>query len=308
MENKMTFYISTAAGASVKRFTVSKSFASLLILFFTACPIILGIGIYDYLIKTKSFNLREQEFMSRVSAQVEQITVLHQQVQTLGDKVNTLKTKLLALNHFETQIRVIAGLETDDQNGLVGVGGPTPEDLDTQIDLKEDHNRLIREMHDQTEQLNRSVLTQEERLKDLLKHLGDQRNLLTHTPAIRPVKGITTSEFGLRKSPFTGRNEFHKGLDIANRQGTPIIASADGTVTFVGPKGHLGNLMVISHGHGIVTRYAHIHTFLKKQGEKVKRGDIIAELGNTGLSTGPHLHYEVRLNGTPVDPEKYILN
>ena len=109
-------------------------------------------------------------------------------------------------------------------------------------------------------------------------------------------------------SPFTGRREFHKGYDIATKKGSPVLATAAGVVTFVGRKGLLGNCIIINHGHGMVTRYAHIDKFLKKRGEKVKRWEPIALVGNTGRSTGPHVHYEVRLNGIPVNPFKYILN
>jgi murein DD-endopeptidase MepM/ murein hydrolase activator NlpD len=138
--------------------------------------------------------------------------------------------------------------------------------------------------------------------------LEGQRNLLASTPAIRPTSGWTTSRFGRRVSPFTGRKELHKGVDIANREGTVILATANGVVSYAGKKGAMGNIMVIDHGHGIVTRYAHLSKSLKKRGEKVKRGDIIAQMGNSGRSTGPHLHYEVHLNGVPVNPAKYILN
>jgi murein DD-endopeptidase MepM/ murein hydrolase activator NlpD len=117
-----------------------------------------------------------------------------------------------------------------------------------------------------------------------------------------------TSRFGRRVSPFTGRKELHKGVDIANRKGTAVLATANGVVSYAGKKGTMGNILVIDHGHGIVTRYAHLSKALKKRGEKVKRGDIVAQMGNSGRSTGPHLHYEVHLNGVPVNPAKYILN
>jgi murein DD-endopeptidase MepM/ murein hydrolase activator NlpD len=145
-------------------------------------------------------------------------------------------------------------------------------------------------------------------LAKLFETLEGQRNLLASTPAIRPSSGWMTSRFGYRTSPFTGRKEFHKGVDIANRKGTAILATADGIVSFAGQKGAMGNIVVIDHGHGLVTRYAHLSKALKKRGEAVKRGDIIAQMGNSGRSTGPHLHYEVQLNGVPVNPAKYILN
>ncbi|MCK5695337.1 MAG: M23 family metallopeptidase, partial [Desulfobacula sp.] len=117
-----------------------------------------------------------------------------------------------------------------------------------------------------------------------------------------------TSKFGYRTSPFTGRREFHSGLDISNKSGTKIIATANGRISYAARKMYIGNLVVIDHGHGRVTKFGHLKKILVKQGQRVKRGDVIALLGNTGRSTGPHVHYEVRINGTPVNPLKYILN
>jgi murein DD-endopeptidase MepM/ murein hydrolase activator NlpD len=189
------------------------------------------------------------------------------------------------------------------------VGGSIPEDLEPKIPLTEKHNSLIRDMHLQVKQLEVASIAQEKGLESLFEHLEEQRNILASTPSIRPVEGgWISSGFGYRKSPFTGRREFHKALDIACRKGTPIVATADGIVTFAGKKGLLGKTVVIDHGHGMVTRYGHAGKILKKHGESVKRGETIALIGSTGRSTGPHVHYEVRLNGVPVNPKKYILN
>jgi murein DD-endopeptidase MepM/ murein hydrolase activator NlpD len=174
--------------------------------------------------------------------------------------------------------------------------------------LTQKHNSLLRGMHEQVEQLNLATINQEQSFGTLFKYLKDQQNLLASTPAVRPTSGWTTSRFGYRTSPFTDRREFHKGYDIANRLGTPITATADGVVSFTGPKGSLGKMVVIDHGHGMVTRFGHAHKILVKRGDAVKRGDTIALMGNSGRSTGPHVHYEVHLNGLPVNPEKYILD
>jgi len=100
----------------------------------------------------------------------------------------------------------------------------------------------------------------------------------------------------------------HKGLDIATRSGTPIIAPADGLVIFAGREGGFGNMVIIDHGYGITTRFGHCSSLESKLGQKVKRGDVIARVGNTGRSTGPHVHYEVAVNGVAVNPSRYILN
>ncbi|NNJ99260.1 MAG: M23 family metallopeptidase [Desulfatitalea sp.] len=163
-------------------------------------------------------------------------------------------------------------------------------------------------MHVQIDQLENASQRQEYSFAHLVKQLEVQKNLLAHTPAIRPAKGWVTSTFAYRQSPFTGKREFHTGLDIANKHGTKIVATADGVVSFAGTNGAFGKTVVIDHGYGLVTRYAHLQEGLKKKGEPVRRGEVIARMGNTGRTTGPHLHYEVRLNGMPVNPSKYILN
>jgi len=128
------------------------------------------------------------------------------------------------------------------------------------------------------------------------------------TPLIYPVKGVVTSDFGYRKSPFTGKREFHKGLDIAAPRRTAVLSTADGIVTYAYRKGSFGKTVIIDHGYGVMTCYAHLWKILKKCGDVVKKGDIIAKVGSTGRSAGPHLHYEIRLYGVKVNPKKYLLN
>lgn len=245
----------------------------------------------------------------RLAIQTEEVIHQREQIQKFAAEINAFKDKLVRLDKFEQRIRIIANIDKpNNADGLFGIGGSAPEDLNPQIELTQRHQRLIKDMHQQMGQLNNASAVKSNDLGSLLDKLEAQKNLLAHTPAIRPVKGWITSNFGYRQSPFTGRREFHKGLDIANRSGTEIIATANGVVSYTGQKGLLGNLVVIDHGHGITTRYAHLESALCKRGDTVERGDVIARMGNTGRSTGPHLHYEVRLNGVQVNPTKYILN
>ena len=308
MRKKITFFMLSASGSQIKQATVSKTFIGLLGFFVTACLIFFGFVMYDsYNVKLKLSDIREVE--SDLSEQSDIIITQRKQIKFFADEINSLKSKLVDLNSFEKQLRIVANIEKPaGQDNLFGVGGSTPGDLDTQIPLTDKHNSLVREMHEQTKQLDFASINQKQGFESLLKYLEDQQNLLASTPAIRPVKGWTSSRFGYRVSPFTGLREFHQGLDIATRIGTPIVATADGVVTFTGKKGLLGKIIIIDHGHGMVTRYAHLQKTLKKRGESVKRGDTIALVGNSGRTTGSHLHYEVHLNGIPVNPEKYILN
>lgn len=126
------------------------------------------------------------------------------------------------------------------------------------------------------------------------------------TPSLWPVKGVLGSSFGGRSDPFSGEGAFHTGVDLAVPSGTPVRASADGVVMNAGWGGAYGKLVVIDHGNGLQTYYAHLSQFLILPGQEVRRGEVIALSGATGRATGPHVHYEVRLHGTPVNPYKYM--
>lgn len=305
MRKKTSFFILNNSGSPAKQISFPTSFLRVFIL---ACLILLSIVMYDY-VRLKANSSNTGDSGTKISSQRSEIKSQRRQIQQFAEEITTLKQKLVDLNNFENKIRIIANIEKkNEQDGLFGIGGSIPEDIVAQIPLSKKHNSLMREMHEQINQLDLATVNQNNGFESLFKYIKEQQNILASTPAIRPATGWTTSRFGYRISPFTGRREFHKGFDIANRKGTPIIATANGTVTFTGKKGSYGNIVVIDHGHGMVTRYGHTDKILVKRGDKVKRGDSIALVGNTGRSTGPHVHYEVHLNGIPVNPEKYILN
>jgi len=253
---------------------------------------------------------RARELSETIAAQQSSLGEQRQQIKELAGRINTMKSQLLELHEFEKKIRIIANIENQSETpGLFGMGGAPLEIMETPAGLEERRNELLREMHSHLNLLETAFGAQEDGFSDLLSYLEDKRRLLASTPAIRPLNGgWITSRFEFRKSPFTGRREFHHGLDIAASIDTPVIASADGKVIYSGVKGGLGRTIIIDHGRGIVTRYGHLHKCVKKKGDLVKREDVIGTVGNTGQSTGPHLHYEVRVNGVPVNPEKYILN
>jgi murein DD-endopeptidase MepM/ murein hydrolase activator NlpD len=134
-----------------------------------------------------------------------------------------------------------------------------------------------------------------------------RHNLWEHTPFVLPTKGQITSGFGLRMHPILGEEKFHEGLDIANSRWTPIYATADGIVTTSNGNSNFGNLVVIDHGNGYVTKYAHMTKIMVEKGQLVKRYGLVGYMGDSGRATGIHLHYEVHRDGTPQNPEKYIL-
>ncbi len=147
----------------------------------------------------------------------------------------------------------------------------------------------------------------EQNVLQLLEILSDRQSLLRSTPSIQPARGWLSSGFGYRVNPTTNTAILHQGLDIAASPGTPIHAPADGVISYAGWDEGYGKLISIDHGYGVVTRYGHNSQLFVTVGQKVKRGDVIGAVGNTGRSTGPHLHYEVRINDVPVDPINYIL-
>ena len=307
MDEKISFYILNYTGKTVKQLAVSRRHLWIVSGFLAFFLFVTAAIFIDYLNLKITFN--KQEVKNTIAKQSDEIFNQRKQIQKFADEINSLKSSLVKLNTFEKKIRIIADIEKfSEQDSLFGVGGSIPEDLDSQLPLTEKHNSLLREMHEQTRDLTLASVSQEKVFESLYEGLKSQRNLLSSTPSIRPTEGWLSSGFGYRVSPFTGLREFHKGLDIASHKGTKIIATADGIVTSIGRNGSYGKMMKIDHGHGMITRYGHIQKALKKRGEAVKRGEVIALMGNTGRSTGSHLHYEVLLNGLPVNPKKYILN
>ncbi len=295
-------------GNPVRESLVSKRSIHILVTLAIICIAVAGAGTYQYLQMRQTLADRA-DLLARIDQQAGVITGQRNQIQSFAKDINALKSTILSLSEFENKIRIMANLEHKPDSGyFLAVGGSMPEDLDAELPLDQDHDRLVRDMHDQLDQVEQVTTLQHDSLSSLLKSLGDKRNLLAATPSLRPVRGWISSTFGKRVSPFTGRKEVHKGLDIAAPEGTPIIAPADGVILFAGKKWRIGNMIKLDHGYGTITRYGHIEKFMKKKGDRVKRGEVLALVGNTGRSTGPHLHYEVRLNGVPVDPMQYILD
>lgn len=308
MGNQITFYFFISQHRRIKRITVSKSLLSaicLMMIMYCAC---LGYFGWDYF-RLKQRALNADTIKDRLAGQDQTIIRQKRQLNNFIQDINSLKHKLLALNAFETKLRIVADLDAPlHGESRFGIGGSVPEDLNPVLAHGRDHHLFDEKMQNQIEYLHASCEDQHDRFETLLDGIERKLTLLASTPSIRPTRGYLSSGFGYRASPFTGEREFHRGLDFAARTGTPVIAPADGMVTFAGRKGILGRVIVIDHGHGMVTRYGHLQKILAHPGNRVKRGDEIARVGSSGRSTGPHLHYEVRFGGIPVNPMKYILN
>lgn len=156
------------------------------------------------------------------------------------------------------------------------------------------------------EGLKQQIRITTENVGEIKDYLSQQKDLYVSTPLGWPVQGRLTSHFGQREHPKSGEREFHSGIDIAAEPGVPVRATADGIVSFAGWSGGSGNLVVVEHGFGFSTFYAHNRSVAVQVGQKVKRNETIGRIGSTGNSTGPHVHYEVWLNGRPQNPMKYL--
>ena len=238
-----------------------------------------------------------------LTAQSKELQAAQNQLSQTKAELNSLKQYVVYLSSLEKEVRDSLKLG-DSKVSLDYVLNRTPKaKLESTDKLPENIAQLLSEESDTTQ-------LAEERAKTLhtLKGAADEYNiLLAETPNTWPLKGYISSPFGWRPNPFGGSGwEFHKGIDICAYYGAPIRATADGKVEYAGWFGGYGNFVKIYHRDGIETCYGHMEKVAVKAGEHVKKGQVIGYEGSTGLSTGPHLHYEVRINGTAVNPIKYL--
>ena len=226
----------------------------------------------------------------------------------LAQRIDEIIGNMGQLKQLDLKLKVMMNLETGEGNEPGGVGGSARSLAWPHYAEAKTHKDKVRLMHQSLDNLKTEVAMLKRDKSEFRKFLESQKKLLASTPSIWPIKGWMSSRFGYRISPFTAEKEFHKGIDISARMNAPIVAPADGVVFGVDFDHGLGKTLVIKHGYGVATIYAHLNKILVKRGQYVKRGEKIAQVGTTGRSTGPHLHYEVRLNGVPVNPLRYILN
>jgi murein DD-endopeptidase MepM/ murein hydrolase activator NlpD len=226
--------------------------------------------------------------------------VLEKNNEQFSRSVETLRGQLDAVQEKTRKLAIIAGVETLESGSAGGVGGARVSDSVAATPGLDEFDEVDKMKYD-------SRLIADD-LNNLEKELTRRNHMLSARPSIAPVKGILTDGFGGRRDPFTGGAATHPAIDISSDTGQPVRAPADGTVFKSEWANGYGNVIFISHGYGFSTRYGHLSRFNVRPGQKVKRDQIIGYVGSTGRSTGPHLHYEVRLNNRPVNPLEDILN
>lgn len=231
-------------------------------------------------------------------AQIERLREENQDLRQVNESFETsirdLQGMLADYEERTLQLAIIAGLGTTSDGTEAGIGGDPFQPVGTdRYDLEVLESRLG--------SMSGTLDQVEDRLEERIR-------LISATPAIAPARGILTSGFGIRRDPITGGRAFHQGLDISAAPGQPVRAAADGLVVRAGRIGGLGRAVYLSHGFGLTTRYGHLSKLAVAAGAEVKRGDVIGYVGNTGRSTGYHLHYEVHQDGRAVDPLPFILD
>ena len=213
-----------------------------------------------------------------------------------GKSVESLRTQLHTVEDRTRKLAIIAGITTLDEASQGGSGGVRNEE------------RAGSPYRDDVDKMSFRSTRLDKDLSQLEEKFVAQSRLLSSTPSIAPVRGILTDGFGGRSDPFTREPGQHNAIDISSAVGQPVRSPADGIVVKAEWASGYGNVVYISHGYGYSTRYGHLSAFAVRPGARVKRGETIGYVGSTGRSTGPHLHYEVRVNNNPVNPLEYILN
>jgi murein DD-endopeptidase MepM/ murein hydrolase activator NlpD len=312
-----TILIFSQKAAEVKRFILSplvlKIGAAVLGLLIVVSAVIL----YDYVIykqkviELKSLRAETESQQEEIRSFQEKITILEEQL----DKLKEMEKQV------EKDLKEVTDLKKEKKNPLAPTHKkssiikkeidlarkvPVPSEEKASL-LEQERPRLVNRLQLDLWELQKKAFLREQNLKELQEFLQTQKSILLSTPSLWPVMGRVSSTFGeTRISSSSGGVRPHKGLDICVAPGTPIVATADGVVSFSGSESEYGRLICIEHGHGFSTAYGHLQKIQVQAGDKVTKGQVIGTVGLSGNSTGPHVHYEVRMYNSPVNPSRFL--
>ncbi|MCB0355422.1 MAG: M23 family metallopeptidase [Bdellovibrionales bacterium] len=330
MKKTFTFLITSNRKGETKSFTVSSSVLKLGFIVFMAVVVLVSAMMIDYvgLLLQAAENKRLKV----------QNTVLKKQFEVVEKNVKNLENSLERVKSFSQKLKLITDIDSKDRNLELDLGrksneeladvhqeladnadfkepkepsttyllGTRPQDYKSgellRLDLNNYKTLSIRVRKDL-----KDTKLQELGVLDLYNKLAKENSLIRATPTIKPTKGWYTAKFGYRNDPFSGKPVMHQGVEIAAPEGTPVVAPADGVISYIGYDNNEGKVLTIDHGYGLKTNYSHNSQIFVEIGQKVTRNEMIAAVGSTGRSTSPHLYYEVRVHGVPVDPINYIL-
>jgi murein DD-endopeptidase MepM/ murein hydrolase activator NlpD len=300
--NESTFIYLSSNGTNVKQFKISRK------------KIIIGLLVtIAFIVTTAKFTL---DFIlditqnSRIESLKENNEFLKTRLDEMNAIVENITNQVAQIEEKDDEIRMIMGVkELDEDIRNVGIGGSTFEYKLSDENISEEYSVEVSDYMNKIQKLDREVKLELSSYNDLITTYKSKEDSIRHMPALNPVlTGRITSKVGVRNHPILKRRIHHDGIDISAKKGTPIFAAADGIVTFANYNGGLGNCVMIDHQYGHTTKYGHMQKILARVGQKVKRGDKIGLVGQTGLSTAPHLHYEVRYKGKVLDPRHYYFD
>jgi len=311
-----TILIFSQKAAEVKRFILSPLALKIGVSLLALLVVVGGVIVYDYVVyKQKVVELKSL----RAETEAQQV-----EIRSFQEKITVLEEQLNKLKEMEKQVerdlKEVTELQKEKKNATVppkkknsqarkktevvqDVSKPAEEKITL---LEQERPRLVNRLHSDLVELQKKAFQREQNLKELQEFLQNQKSILLATPSLWPVIGRLSSIFGEPRTSSSGEMRFHKGIDICVPPGTPVLAATDGVVAFAGTEAEYGRLVVIDHGHDFSTVYGHLAKIQVKAGEKVSKGQAIGTVGLSGNSTGPHLHYEVRLRNSPVNPIRFL--
>jgi murein DD-endopeptidase MepM/ murein hydrolase activator NlpD len=292
---RYTVLIANRDSGVVRRFTISLRAAVAAGSLAVGLPVLIGMGaamqaradVAQLYASYEALEIANASYKANAEDIAAQIQGLQASLDDLGGKAALDPSLSSAMDKLPSIVKSRAMGEPQKQAAAIGPGFSSPEDTFGMV---------------------RDLLQGLESGLQVMRGDVDRRNrLAAATPSIWPTKGWLSSAMGKRNDPFTDEEKSHKGLDISADKGTPVYATADATVRTASYQGAYGNLVELDHGFGLETRYGHLSQFSVKPGTRVKRGELIGKVGSTGRATGPHLHYEVRVNGRLLNPLQLLL-
>ncbi len=296
MKKRLSIFIVPDSG-QVKQFSISKTLivlAASAIFTYAVITLVFSYGFFSGRVEAhKVDNLKkENEFLSA-------------KLIGINESIEFLRGEIVALTEKEKAIRTIFELpEIDPQQRQLGIGGPDllPQEAEISTSLSN-----LYQSEAEIDRLIALTNFEKQQFTTVYEALNAKKTDLDHTPSIMPAQGYLMRGFGMKRDPFTGQVKLHGGLDISNAIGTHVVATANGTVEQVEYTNGLGKTVVVNHGNGYKTVYGHLSAYKVTVGQSVTRGQTIALMGNTGYSTGPHVHYEVTKDGNSVNPLEYVV-
>jgi murein DD-endopeptidase MepM/ murein hydrolase activator NlpD len=298
MSRRYTIVLADRETGNVRRFTIRLRPFAIGLACTLALPVLVGFGLRlvaaaeaEHL-RTSNLTLEQENssFRNATGALTAQIESLQSAISELGIRARLDPVSARAMEKLPAVVknRAEGGTSVAGASVMLTSGGSTSPE--------------------RTFGILRNVLISLESHLNIVRRTVEKREaLMNATPSIWPLHGWLSAGFGMRRDPFSGERDFHPGLDISADKGTPIVATAAGKVELAAPTGDYGNLVVLDHGYGLVTRYGHLSKFAVWPGRAVNRGDILGYVGATGRATGPHLHYEVLANGQLINPLQLLV-